>query len=84
MEAGTASGNMAAGVPDITGNAGVTGVGYANKGCMIFTVQSSGYVGGGNSSAGLLSISASLSDATYGNSRTVQPAVITLVPQLRY
>ena len=82
-EAGTQSGNLSAGIPNITGS--LSGDIYRPLGALY---QSGSTTRSGYNqqveSACTLTIDASRSSGLYGNAGTVQAAAIKLVPQLRY
>ena len=88
-EAGTGANNVAAGLPNITGayiNRGFD-AGSPSKGAL-YTDGSLSYTiaghGGGWNGSGGVGLDASRSTNIYGNSTTVQPSAIQLIPQLRY
>ena len=84
----TAYGSREAGLPNITGilqfrSAFINGSAYTGAFSAIFQEYKSASTGGGNSPAGA-NFDASLSNATYGNSTTVQPETINMIPQIKY
>ena len=78
-----------AGLPNITGTLGDCATGSAS-GCFSRNADSSGWNraanddGSGGSRFGTITLSAKSSNSIYGNSSTVQPPALTLVPCIRY
>lgn len=86
-EAGTESGNLAAGIPNILGYAPRV---YMDNntvatGALSTTLKIwSSITAGSNSAFYDLTFDASKVNTVYGSSDAVQPAAIKLIPQLRY
>ena len=80
---------IAAGLPNITGKIDYDHAGnhsYLEKGCLYTdkTPNSTGGISGGETLYRGIHIDASRSHPIYGNSNTVQPAAIRLIPIIRY
>lgn len=75
---------VAPGLPNITGRASLSSAwAGADQGALY---RSSSFNGCGDAAANgvYLNFDASRSNTIYGNSDTVQPATITLIPQIKY
>lgn len=86
LEAGTVADNIAAGLPNITGDSDyLRCLGYASYGVFSNSIHSTAPFGDGSyTSAVSLKFNASMSNPIYGESATVQSTAIRLIPQLRY
>ena len=71
----------AAGLPNITGASLIAG--YSASGAF-YNGSSNGYNANSNRSNRQLLFSASLSNSIYGNSNTVQPPALQLIPQIKF
>ena len=90
MLGGDSTAVLAAGLPNLVGRVNSGGIGYSRDpfncdGVFVNNGSSKTAMNGGTIVIGYkILFDASKSNAIYGNSNTVQPPTITLIPQIKY